>query len=537
MRKILIVDDEFHVTEGLKAMIQWERLSVGQVFTASDGWEAWELYQKERPDLVLTDVYMPKMNGLQLASKIREIDTDVPILILSGFDEFEYARGALHLQVAKYMLKPAVFTEIQEALEETVAELDAVSERSAYMDQFVEQMKRNVPILREQFLFDLVTRGRSGTEPDAGVLAFYELDRAVLTGAIALSIALYRPIHGRAATEKDWQLFKYSTVNIIEELSGQLNILAFTLRYVEDRLILLLPNADSSQALSDARRLGEELIRQVTSKLAIDLNVGIGRWIGHASDYPLSYEDSLESLKWIEYEGSNKIGTAEQFKRVQNYVPDYSLERVKLLVDYIRNHESQEAMQMWSLIEADVLQSEPPLFYVQNLCVSLISRMMLELLPEEHPLPANLHVTVQDIYHTRAFETILSAVRELLRELLLAMQHQYNAYRQDGYIHKISEYVEKHYQENISFADLAKQLHVTRNYLSFLFKKEKGVSFMTYLTAYRIQKAKELLRTRQHLVYEVAEKVGYSDPAYFSRVFKSATGTTPAEYAMGLGTV
>lgn len=537
MRKILIVDDEIHVTEGIRAMIDWERLNIDQVLVASDGLQAWELFQSEQPDLVLTDVYMPKMNGLQLASRIREINTQVPILVLSGYDDFEYARGALHLQVSKYILKPAVFTEIQAALEETVAELDVASERSAYMNQFVDQMKRNVPVLREQFLFDLVTLGRSRTEPDAGTLAFYELDQTVLTGALVVSTALYRPVDERAAKEKDWQLFKYAAVNIIEELGGLLAIPVHVLRYVEDRLILLLPNAVGSQALSDAQRLGNELIRQITSKLEIDLNVGFGRWIGYAADYPLSYADSLESLKWIEYEGTNKIGTTEQFKHVQNYVPEYSLERVKLLVDCIRNYESQEAMQIWTHIESEVLQSDPPLFYVQNLCVSLISRMMLELIPEEHPLPGNLNLTVQEIYRTRSEETILAVVRDLLSQLLDSMQQQYNAHRRDGYIHKISEYVEQHYQENISFADLAKQLHVTRNYLSFLFKKEKGVNFMTYLTNFRIQKAKELLRTRQHLVYEVAEKVGYADAAYFSRVFKSATGITPAEYAMGLGTI
>jgi YesN/AraC family two-component response regulator len=537
MRKILIVDDEFHVIEGLKLMIEWERLKVDRVLTASDGLEAWELFQKERPDLVLTDVSMPKMNGLQLASKIREADANIPILILSGFDDFEYARGALHLQVAKYILKPAVFTEIQEALEEALAELEAAGRRDAYMNQFVEQMKQNVPILREQFLYDLVTTGKPGHEVDESTLTFYELDPYVTRGAVVVSVALYRSQHERAAKEKDWQLFKYSTVNIAEELREMLQVAVYVLRYVDDRLLLLLMNTDSSQALSDANRLGEELIRQVAGKLEIDMNIGIGRWVGQASDYPLSYQESLESLKWIEYDGCNKIGTAQSFKHVQAYVPDYSMDRVKLLVECMRNHEVQEAMHNWTQIESEVMKSPPPLFYVQNLCVSLISRMMLELLPEEQPLSANLHHIVQDIYNIRTVESILTVVRGLLDEMLLTMQRQYNVHRQNGYIQKISEYVEEHYHENISFADLAKQLHVTRNYLSFLFKKDRGMSFMTYLTAFRVQKAKELLRTRQHLVYEVAELVGYSDAAYFSRVFKNAVGITPAEYAMGLGTI
>ena len=530
MRKVLLVDDEIHVIEGLKTTIDWDSLGIGTVLTAANGQEAWEIFLRENPDLVLTDVAMPQMNGLTLARQIRERNPDIPILILSGYDEFEYARTALHLQVSRYILKPAVYTEIQAILKETLAEVEAARRGRQYNREFLSYIERSLPALREQFLYDLITSEKSRIDIDESTLRFYRLEPVVTEGGLVMSVHLYRPENERVANEKDWQLFKYSVTNMIHEIGSDANL--HVLRYVDDRLFLLLVDPDETRALTVARDLGEKIVSSVNRFLGIDLNVGIGRWYGNPALYSRSRRESVETAKALDYEGCNKVGVFGDVKPAPEEFHLYCSELVKLLVESLRRSELRETLVYWRSIEDEIKRISPPVSFVQTLCVSVMSRLLLELHPDGHLLLNDLNAVVQDIYRHRTAGPILQLVEEKLRQLVRSAMDRYDEHRKAGYVDRVVQYVHEHYHENISFSALAKQLHVTRNHLSFLFKKETGVSFMTYLTQYRIRRAKELIRQNRYMIYEIAEMVGYPDAAYFSRVFKNATGMSPTEYAM-----
>ena len=190
--KLLIVDDEKHVVHGLLQMVPWKELGFTDVETAYDGEEAWGKVVKDRPDLLITDIYMPNMNGLELIRRVRERDREMPVIILSGYDHFEYAKEAIHLGVSKYILKPAVYTEIMDVVKDCLREMEAEARQKRYMTEFMQQVNENLPILRKQFLFDMITFGLRRKDVTPNRLAFYELDESIMNGGLVMSLLIHR---------------------------------------------------------------------------------------------------------------------------------------------------------------------------------------------------------------------------------------------------------------------------------------------------------------------------------------------------------
>ncbi|WP_409345928.1 response regulator [Paenibacillus sp. MBLB4367] len=529
---ILLVDDEEHVIDGLREMIDWEALHIDRVFTAADGEEAWQLYCSHRPDVVLTDVAMPQMNGLELSARIRREDPHVPIVILSGYDDFEYAREAVHLSVSRYILKPAVFTEIQEMLAEVIGELEAVRKQKQYADEFSRQMKHSIPLLREQLLFDLVVTG--GAVVTAEQLRFHQLEDELLTGGLVVTIGLYRTDDARFASERDWQLFKFSVANIVSETIAAADGIpggCFLLRYVEDRLPLLVISGDPGEAVLRARRLAEAFLESVTRYLGIELNVAIGGWFGKAGQYRASYVQCCDMLRSLDFEGYHRIVSADDENDYAASMAYDPLKAIRLLSGTFRQGGWGEAAEMWREMRGALLRESVPLGVAQIAAVSLMSGLTLELAEEERENANRFLPIVQDIYKHRSKEAVLQLVEDHLNALLEQFR-QREAQQRPSHdcVRKLIEQIESRFAEPLSFSELARQLHMTRNHLSYLFKRETGTSFVAYLTSYRIERAKELLNANRYMIYEIAEKVGYSDGAYFSRVFKNATGVCPLEY-------
>ena len=532
--RALLVDDEAYVIEGLLQMIPWEALRVVDVDTACNGDEAYRLYQRKKHDFIVTDVSMPQMNGLEFIRKLRNEGDMVPAVILSGYDDFQYAREAIDLQITRYLLKPCVYTEIWETIQELTLELETKKKQKDYAEHFLIQVQQKMPLLREQFLFERVASAGQRNKISEDQLEFYGLDQRLLTGGMVIGIKIYRPKEMRAAAESDWQLFLYSVNNIVREIIADLDQpdACYALRYNEDRLPLLLLDSDSAEALRRSYCLAEEIKRCITAYLGLDLNVGIGRWYPEIEQYPLSYKESSEVLAHLEYEGYQKISFFDDAHMETNDLPHVPLGQIRLLSQAILQFNLELSMSEWGKIEQILLESHAPIAFIQTALIALMYRITLDVMEADHEFnrdqqPLALITSVQQL---RSKEELAELMRSHISYLVGRMTQKHQAQQQESYASYIIRYVEEHYGDAISFADLAKKLHLSRNYLSYLFKRETGSSYVAYLTNHRMQIAKELLLSNRYMIYEVAEKVGYQDPAYFSKVFKGATGVSPLEF-------
>jgi AraC-like DNA-binding protein len=300
---------------------------------------------------------------------------------------------------------------------------------------------------------------------------------------------------------------------------------------VEDRLPLLVISGNVDEAVLRARRLAEAVLDSVTRYLGIELNVAIGGWSGKAGQYRASYVQCCDMLRSLDFEGYHRIVSADDENEYAASIAYDPLKAIRLLSGSFRQGDGGEAAELWREMRGALLREDVPLGVAQIAAVSLMSGLTLELAEEERENANRFLPIVQDIYKHRSKEAVVRLVEDHLNALLEQFR-QREAQQRPSHdcVLKLIEQIEARFAEPLSFTELARQLHMTRNHLSYLFKRETGTSFIAYLTSYRIERAKELLNANRYMIYEIAEKVGYSDAAYFSRVFKNATGVCPLEY-------
>ncbi|UQZ82100.1 putative response regulatory protein [Paenibacillus konkukensis] len=533
--KVLLVDDDAFVVNGLKSMIGWERYGIDEIATAYDGEDAWQQFQRGKPDLLITDVYMPRMNGLELIKQIRTVDAELPVVILSGYGEFDYAKEAIHLDVAQYILKPAVFTEIENILNDVLSEKALADRKKQYFNGLLQQLEQSVPILREQFLFDMITIGMKRKDAADSKIQFLQLEENVFHGGLVMSLLLHRERKRKTELEKDWQLYKFAVYNVAQEIvakAGQ----GYVLRYMEDRLSIVM-FGEREETLSRAQRVAEELIGSIGTYLELNANVGIGHWYGEMSSYPLSCKESRELLMMSEYEGYQQIFDARHAGEYPGEAwPAYPLEQIRQLSEALLRSDLPYVMQRWAKIEAALLHEQRySLKYVKTVCITMINALVLSFMEEGTAKPelGQLAGFLQTLQSAQDEQSLMNHISDMLKQLHGLLDQKNDAGKQHTYVQYVKKAVSEQYMHNISFSQLADELHLTRNYLSGIFKAVTGDSFSNYLSLYRIERAKELMKTQRYMIYEISEMVGYSDPAYFSRMFKNVTGISPTDYTLG----
>jgi two-component system response regulator YesN len=533
--RVLIVDDENHVLEGLKKTIDWAKLDVEDLDFANNGEMAWEKFQHSAPDILITDMNMPKMNGVELIKQIRKVDTELPIIILSGYDDFSYTREAIHHNVTRYLLKPTVPQEIERELQEVLEEMKQTRLQKKLFTQVREQLDSNMPLLREQFLHHMITTGLNHNELDAGKLSFYQLDPEITRSATVMFVKLYKTDRRNQITEYEWQLFKFAASNIIEEIitthgKGK----GYVIHYIDRGLPVLLYGSEN-ELLLKTKEIAQEIIHSISMYLSLDVNVGIGQIVQQTIKYPLSYKEAVEALEYCELEGLNQYLYIRDIKSLVSEWPKYPVDKIRLLTEALVRMDPEEVTSRWLDIEQTLNKVQNiPLSFIQTMCISILSNLLLQIMESEYLLIDSDKMTamLRNIHQHESTKALIQSMQTEIFYLLGLLKDNAAQQQQTPYVNYVKKVVEGNFDQKISFAQLAKELNISRNYLSNIFKRETGVSFMTYLTDFRISKAKDLLLRREYMVYEIAEKVGYRDPAYFSRMFKAETGMSPFEYMM-----
>lgn len=532
--KALIVDDEKHVLEGLKNMIPWQDMGVIELDFADNGAMGWSKFSQNQPDLILTDMNMKEMNGIELIRKIREVNADIPILVLSGYDDFVYTKTAIQLNVTRYILKPSIAEEIEREIRDVINELQQKRREKSIFIDIQKQFEQSIPILREQLLNQIVTTGSQRQEVSSCKLDFFQLDPSIFEGGLLMSIKIYKNDRKEIHEERQWQLYKFAVSNIVEELLTRHGN-GYLLRYIDNRLPILL-TGDTLDALADqARQLGRYIIDAVQSYLRVDLNIGIGRGYKEVFRYVLSLNESAEILEIGEMEGMNQIYSFTDLTPEFPQWVRYPVEQIQLLSEAIIDMDRTEATSLWLEIRRTFVEvNNVSLAYLHTVCTGIITNLSLKLMEHDSAV-INAQYTsdmLQKIHQYRTLEGLMDYMSERIDELYTMLAERNDDQRGLSYVEFVKKAVTEQYSKKISFAELAKELNINRNYLSNLFKKEMGVSFVSFLGNYRISKAKALLMKKRYTVYEIAEMVGYQEPAYFSRMFKNITGVSPLEYVL-----
>jgi two-component system response regulator YesN len=524
MYRVLIVEDEILVRVGLRNSIDWAKLDMDIIGAAADGAEAWEIYQKERPDIILTDIKMPIMDGLQLIQKIREKDDDTKIVILSCLEEFNLVRQALSLGVTEYVLKLTMTPEqMEQVLYKVKEQMDARQKQAPTVPPLNEQ------VWLENLLKDFMFRQLYSAQEFAGLLQ--QSTRPLLDQKLLMMIVEidHFDVLRKRFNDENGDLIKSSLLNVLNEVLTMYDR-GLVVHLEPWRYMVLLSMHDIHSELK-IKQLIAEMAGHIQKVMNTFFNVGVTFGISSMrSGFRYMSKQHAECIEALTYKfvlgGNRLIHGAEVRMDEVNALVESALDQLAKISTIFGDEKFQK--QWEDKIKAYMQRGH---IHERNGLHTLLTQLL--------QLPIVYYAltgadTDQIIYTAQEKLAGSESLEEAVTALVAAMDQLADRIRSRRTFSKAVadaiELIHLHYQQELSILDLAAQVSMSPNYFGSLFKKETGLSVVDYTNHYRITKSMELMNTTTMKNYEVAHQVGFTDHSYFSRVFRKETGFNPTEY-------
>jgi len=517
--KVFFVEDEVITREGIRDNVDWQSSGFEFCGEAADGEMALPLLHTARPDVLITDIKMPFMDGLQLTKIVRERMPWVKIVILSGHDEFEYAQEAIKLGVTDYLLKPVTVKKLQNALQKLTVQLDQERKEQDNLKKLQEQVEENRATLRERLLFKLVVGAVSPMEAieKGQMLGLDLIARYYLV--VILKIEL-----GDRTEQYDYD--EYQRVQRVVMALAEKNPDIYVLKRDWGDLILFM-KGNTPEYLEEERDLLLEEIRQAVAKTRYQLTVGLGAFKKRIADVSQSFVEALANIQ--NPVGENKSGLNQAIDRTELLKLDKSA-----VENYLHSGVKDEFDEFFNAyiqpLGETALKSNLIKNYIFVDVVLAIAKLVSELGGEVDKIIPELNSIEMTMSNIKTIEQLREQAYKILSRALAYRDSQPNG-QYKNLIRQAKEYLDHHYTDpELSLNEVASQVNLSASHFSVVFSQETSQTFKEYLTELRINKAKELLRMTGLRSADIAYQVGYNDPHYFSSVFKKNTGFSPIEF-------
>ena len=510
MYKVLIVDDERIAREGIKGAITWEDVGATVCGLAKNGLEAFELIRIERPEIVITDVRMPGLNGLELIAKVKEEFPETQFIVLSGYEEFEYAKTAMQYGVKHYLTKPCNEEKIRLVMEDVVTEYRQRQEKEDYQRKVREDFDRILPQLKGKVLRDFATDTNYGQEE-------WEYYRALF--GLEFEGTRVRLILFQMEGIFDFQCL-FALRKMAEDVLGERT--AYLSTTIGENVLVLLGEIGLEAILSLTRKIKHSF----SAYYERDLTIAISE-AGEIGDLQVLFKEVRDFLKYRFYLGEGSIITKKDVTEDSGPGFVYDFDQIGVLVKSgdLEGLE-REMEECFAKLRATAHDFGRAKTYCLELFMAVIRQGPGEKL--DCYLKRLLGLEAMD-----TLEQIRSCIAQIAREITETNFHR-TALRHSDQIKKVVQSVHEHLaKEELSLKWLAKEmLYMNVDYLGKLFRKETGEKFTDYVLRVRMEKAQELLAEHGDCrIFEIAEKVGFGhNTQYFSQVFKKYIGCTPKEF-------
>lgn len=529
--RIMLVDDEEEVRKGIIRKIDWENLGFEVVGDAENGEDALEKIEQLEPDVVMTDIRMPYMDGLTLSARIRQKYPSIKILIFSGFDDFEYAQQAIKLNVTEYILKPVNVEELTEILNRVRDNLDEEIQQRRNVSLLRESYRSSLPIIRELYLNDLV-RGNADSAIESR-LREYGVDildaRKWLVAVV--DVESDGPSEGTVLSiHKEQELIPISVRQLLEDhLKSHCRMAAFN-SAVGTTVIIAVDSENTQTGLID---LLSDVCKETKRILEVNVTIGIGHNCTELSQLNRSYQTAIDALGYKAIVGTGKtiyINDMEPVSRGKLQLEAKDEADLAAAIKFGTREKIESAVRT---IVARMDDVKVHMRQYQLYMLSIVNCMTRQM--QKYDLDLDAMFESQETY-----SDLITGIQKredftgLIIQVACRMNEAMNQER-DNTMKKVileaKQYIQDHYQDpDLSVEMMCRQLHMSPAYFSTMFKKETGQTYVAYLTEVRLEKAVELLNTTSDKTYVIAQKVGYQEQNYFSYVFKKRFGVSPTRY-------
>ncbi|ADL02893.1 response regulator transcription factor [Lacrimispora saccharolytica] len=535
MVKIFLAEDEKIVREGIKNGIPWEKYGFEFAGEAPDGELAYPLILKSKPDILLTDIRMPFMDGLELAEMVKKELPGIRIMFFSGYDDFEYAKRAIRIGAADYLLKPVSSSQLLEALERMSEAIIQERSEKGYKLEFLKQQEERKRMERDR-LFDTIVSGN---------LSLQEILLKGREHSLSLSAPAYNLILFQARASHNQEQYTDQEVlfdeMLKEQLEGRTEVIPFN-RLTEGYAFLIMGN-DFKDLEKKSAACSGLLIRLVESCPGMEYFGGTGVPVRRLSELKSCFQAASRAYAcryMLEY---NQFLTAEAAVRLHDDSGSISLEGMdmtKLSRDIVPNFLKNGSVPEVKYFLEEYLEAcgnnLKSLIFRQYLImdmylavVSFVTQLGFE--PEQVLKEFGDAETIKPWVGSE--EAAVKYAREILTKAITfrttCSQKKYRLV-----LDRARDYIGSHYlDEDISLNVVASTVNISPNHFSTIFSQEMGITFVEYLTKVRMEAAKELLLKTDLRASEIGYQVGYKDPHYFSYIFKKTHGITPKAFRAG----
>lgn len=515
--KVVLVEDEVVAREGIRDNVDWQSVGFKFCGEAADGEMALPLLESTRPDVLITDIKMPFMDGLQLCKIVRERLPWVKIIILSGHDEFHYAQEALKLGVTEYLLKPVGVQDLHEALQKVARQLDHERQEQEDLQKLKSQVADNLSLRREKFLLRLVMGGVSSLEV---IQQSRQLELDIIARwyqATVIKVELCGPA-------EQFDFHQFQQVERIVAGLVQHNPDVFLLKKDLDELVLIIKGDSRDHVTQEAYFLTELIKNEVESSTNCLLRVGLGGLQERLSDIRQSFAQALAMVQQVSQ--VIKPGQADKAELLK-------LDKV-VLENFLKFGSAAEFETFFEAYLRPLSQAALDSYLVKNY---IFIDLVLTTAKFVHRLGGVVDQVIPEInsvetllLNIKTVEQIRVEARKICASALAFRDSQANNHYA-AVTQEAKTYISNHFANpDLSLNEVAAHVNLSASHFSAVFSRETGETFKEYLTGVRIEKAKELLKTTGLKTFEIAYQVGYKDPHYFSAVFKKQTGLSPSEF-------
>ena len=535
MYSVLLVDDEALAREAISTNMKWSELGYNLMGTCKNGKEAIEFLKNNSIDVVITDICMPFVDGLELSKHIFEYYTETRVIILSGYNEFEYAKMAVKYRVIEYVLKPVTASELSDILINLKASLMEEKIKKDSLKKLTGEYNKNLPLLRTRYLNQMI-RGINKERTEEEIAnKLRELNVSILGNYYKVAIVVVENSEEflELTPEAKNDLPSFIIYNILEEMvEHDNNTIVF--QDINNDTVIILGYETEEEQRQKFSQIFEKCKTMVEHFFSLGITFGIGNKVTSLGKINKAFESALSSLEYRFLYGGNKILDIRDFGGMDKIKTlDISDNIKKLAIAVKINHKkdiSSNLNDIIVLLRKFNMSSNRIYINIQMIIVALSNLLESANLTED-----KLNKRQEEILQLLYSKKTLDEVEEILRNYCLYIGDVLSEQR-DSFSNKQAIIALDYIEENYANADLTLQticyeLSISVSYFSTIFKKYTGETFIEALTKKRIKKSMELLTNTTMKMYEIAEKVGYNDPHYFAITFKKLTGMTPKEYA------
>lgn len=533
--KVFLVEDEMVIRRGIKNSIDWEK--EGYIFCgeASDGELAYPMIIKEKPDILITDIRMPFMDGLELCKLVKKELPNIKILILSGYDEFDYAKEAIHLGVTEYLLKPISSGKLLEALNGVSESIRREKEDKDLVRKYMEEMRENTEHEKQKF-FEQMIAGNLSMADALETGEKYEMNLS----ARMYNLLLFRFTLGEE-NRKSGELLGEAEY-AIEKLTERLEYVFEFQRGVEGWAFLLM--ADNEEQMSErVKELSKDLEEIMKNYSTIAYFGGIGQPVARLRELEESFREAERALAARFTMELNQIISVEDIRMAQNVdtLDDIEItsfgeiEKTRTMLEKFLNNGAEDEIDEFVDVYINELSEENLKSVLMRQYIIMDAYIVMMSFCEkfegiEGEMQAQSEELKNSMKTIQTLEEIKNYIRMLLKKII-GVRDTISGRRYSDIIEIAKDQIRKTYMsDEISLNTIAAEVGMSPSYFSSIFSKEMGKTFVEYLTEIRMDRAKELLMCSSMKTSEIGYEVGYKDPHYFSYIFKKTQNCTPKEF-------